>query len=204
MSWEPMSAEEYAALERACGEKLAKAGARWWRRVRPCFYRPILPFEELSPDHTRRPILSRFGAAQYLVNHGFPGNSRMDFLLFESPQSYSAGQLKKGVRYQVRRAEKTFSVRRLASADELKKKGHSVYLSFYDRTRYGYRADRVQAASFALWAEALCSFRKALILGAFEKEELMAVSVSYLVEDVIFYSTFFSKTEALSEYVSDL
>ena len=199
-----MSVDEYAALELACGEKLVRAGTRWWRRVRPCFYRPLLPFEEISPSDANPPRACRLGGAQYVVPDGVVANSQMNFILFEKPQSYSLQQLKKNIRYQVRKAEKAFSVRPLTSATELASKGHSVYLSFYDRTEYGYRTDRIQYGKFALWAQTLYAFSNGLVLGAFDKEELVALSISYLVQDVIFYSTFFSKTEALSRYVSDL
>ena len=201
-----MSVDEYAALELACGARLAKTGTRWWRRVRPCFYRPLFPFEEISPDCVQRPLASRFGGVQYLVPDGVAANSQMNFVLFEEPQSYSLGQLKRDDRHKrkIRKAEKIFSVRRITSAEELSSKGHSAYLSFFNRTKYSYRADRVQYGRFAAWAETLLSFPNALVLGAFDADELVAVAVSYLVEGVVFYSTYFSKTEAMSKNVTDL
>ena len=199
-----MSVEKYAALELGCGARLTRTGTRWWRRVRPCFYRPLLPFEELSPAQAILPACARLGGAQHLVPFGAPSNSHMKFVLFEQPQAYGLAALKKELRYQIRRAQKTFVTRPLLSAEELAARGHAVYLSFYERTQYGFRADRVRAAEFGLWAELLFRFPEVLVLGAFENGELVGVGVSYLVSGVVFFATMFTKTEALANHVSDL
>jgi len=42
-----------------------------------------------------------------------------------------------------------------------------------------------------------------LILGAYRQGQLLSVSVSYLVEDVVFVAVSFSHSDALHDYVSD-
>src|SRR5262245_27466394 len=104
MCWGTMPIDEYAALELANGGNLSRVGSRWWRRVRPFFYRPLFPFEELVPSEVQLPVSCRIGGGQYLVPDHANANSRMKFILFQDPQSYSAGKLTQGVRYQIRKA----------------------------------------------------------------------------------------------------
>jgi hypothetical protein len=203
-TWEIMSIDEYAALETAMGAKLVKTGNMWWREVRPFFYRPLLPYRALHADKRQYPALSRVGGVQHLVPEGAHANSGIDLLLFESPRTYSLGGLKEGSRYHIRRAMRTFSVRPIVHLEEFISKGHGVYVSFYERTRYSYKKERTDPQRFAAWARELFRFPKVRILGAFQGEELASVSVSYVVEGVLFTATFFSSSSALGEYVSDL
>jgi hypothetical protein len=78
-----------------------------------------------------------------------------------------------------------------------------VYLSFLDRTKYGYRQDRRDPRVFAEWAKTIYRF-PVQVLGAFDGGQLVGVSVSYLVGDSLCYDTFFSRTEALKLFVSDV
>ena len=83
MGWESMSVDEYAAFELANGARLAKPGTRWWRRVRPGFYRPLFLFEEISPPNADPPKASLLGGgAQYVVPASGVANSQMNFILF--------------------------------------------------------------------------------------------------------------------------
>ena len=199
-----MSADEYAAMQRAFGAKVVKAGDTWWRQVRPFFYRPLLPYRELRPETLRYPSGSLVGGAQHIVPDGVPANSFLKLLVFEDPHDYSLDRLTQNSRYHVRRAAKNFTVGRMIDVNAFISKAHPVYLSFYDRTKYSYRPERTDQRQFAAWARTLFSFPKVLVLGAYRQEELVSVSVSYIVEEALFTATFFSSTDALRDYVSDL
>ena len=201
--WSSMSVDEYAAFHGSMGQKVQKIGGVWWRRVRPFFYRPLLPYCELQPKQCICPPLSLIGGAQYLVPSGTASNSSVDFLLFQDPHTYSIEILSKKNRYCVRRAMKTFTVRPIVDPDTLIS-GHEVYLSFYSRTKYGYKSDRTDVRKFADWARSLFRFPKVRVHGAYRGEDLVSISVTYVVEDVLFLATLFSKTDALSQFVSDL
>ena len=51
-----LSVDEYAAFQQNVGEKLVRLDGFWWRRVRPCFYRPLVPFREFSATLSRLPV----------------------------------------------------------------------------------------------------------------------------------------------------
>jgi hypothetical protein len=202
--WQSMTTSEYAALEIALGARLIATRNMWWRRVRPCFYRPLLPYCELSPGEVRPPLASLLGGVQHIVPAGVPANSHINLLLFDTPQAYSLESLRAGSRYHIRRAMRSFSVRPIVRLDEFISQGYAVYLSFYERTHYSYKKERTDRRHFAEWACTIFRFPKVRIYGAYHGEELASVSISYLVEEVLYTATFFSKSEALDEYVSDL
>jgi hypothetical protein len=198
-----MTADEYAALQIAMGEKVVRSGGVWWRAVRPFFYRPLLPFRELAPDRAAYPTLARLGAAQHLVSEGVPANSSMSLIVFDDPQSYSLELLDKSRRRDLRRSMERFVVKRLTDVDDFSTSGHPVYLSFYERTRYAYKSDRTDPRRFAEWARTLMGFPKVCVLGAYRDDELVAVGVSFLVEDALFISSIFAESSALAGLVSE-
>jgi hypothetical protein len=202
-TWESMSLDEYAQLESAMGAKLVKTQGVWWRKVRPFFYRPLFLLRELNPEKLKFPAPSLLGGAQHAVPPGAVANSRMNFLIFDNPRTYSLERLTQTCRRHVRRAMQTFSVRPI-DLDELIRDGHPVYLSFYERTKYGYKSERTEPRHFAAWAQSLFSFPKVQVLGAFRGSELASVSVTYVVDQVLFTPTFFSRSEALNDFVSEL
>src|SRR5262245_14308737 len=57
--------ESYALASRRAGQALVKCGGTWWREVRPCFFRPIFPFLDVSSGRVRLPYRSAFGGCQY-------------------------------------------------------------------------------------------------------------------------------------------
>ena len=201
--WPSMSVDEYAAFQAAMGQKLQKLGGVWWRQVRTFFYRPLLPFRELDPKDCIYPTLSRVGGAQYTVPNGCASNSSIDFLVFQDPHNYSIESLPKKDRYSIRRAAKTITVKPIVDPYALSS-GHEVYLSFYSRTKYGYKSDRTDLQKFTDWAHQLFEFPKVKVHGAYRDGDLTSISVSYVVEDILFLATLFSKTDALSQFVSDL
>ena len=198
-----MTADEYAALQIALGAKLVRSGGVWWRAVRPFFYRPLLPFRELAPDRAAYPALARLGGAQHLVSEGVPANSSMSLIVFDDPQSYSLESLSPSRRREIRRSMERFEVKRLTDVDDFSTSAHPVYLSFYERTNYAYRSDRTDPEKFAEWARTLMRFPKVCVLGAYRGDELVAVGVSFLVEDALFISSMFAATSALAGRVSE-
>jgi hypothetical protein len=202
--WPSMTVDEYASLEAAMGAKIEQVGGTWWRQVRPYFYRPLLPFCEVDPKSVQLPKRSRIGGAQFPVVPGAPANSHLDLLTFDDPQAYSLDEISQSSRRHIRRAIQSFTVEPIEDIDEFVASGHAVYVSFLERTGYGYKSDRSDKDRFAAWARALFSFPKVQVFGAYRDCQLASVSVSYVVEGVAFTATFFSRSDALKDYVADL
>lgn len=200
---ESMTIAEYAAYQRDMGERVVESGGVYWRRVRPFFYRPLVPWQALEPATVKPPRLAHFGGWQFVVTDGQLANSKMGFLVYTDADKYSLDSLERAHRRQVRSAMKHFEVRALGHAEELKS-AYEVYLDFQSRTRYQYRADRVRRARFNEWAESVFRHPKVLVLGAFMREQIEAVAVCQRVGATLLYASFFSCESASSLNVGSL
>ncbi len=195
--------QEYVAIEMAFGQKIINLNEVYWRRVRPFFYRPVLPFVEYPPESVAIPR-AILGGAQHAVPRPEIANSSMNFLMFDTLQRYSLDSLDYNRKRQIRLASKHFVIRPIYDVQEFKEKGYKLYLEFYERTHYGYKSERRKQSHFFQWADTLLRFSKDIVLGGYSNTDLTAISVSYLVEDVLIYATFFSTTASLRLHVSDL
>jgi len=204
--WEPwrcMSEERYAALEQRFGAKVRKVGGVWWRRIRPCFYRPLLPFEALDEAVLQRPCWWP-GGYQYALADAQRANSTINFLIYDELDTYSLETLSHCRRRQIRRAAGHFQIRPITDVAELKAHGYAVYLSFYQRTRYAYKSERICRAGFDRWADVLGEFPEAIVLGAYGTGGLAAIGVAYWVKTSLIYASVFSATDALQKNVAAL
>lgn len=199
----PLSLAEYAAYERRLGVRVVEANRVYWRRVRPLFYRPVLPLQMLDPTSVQGPREARWGGYQFAVRHSAEANSTMALLLFRDSDSYRLECLDKRRRWEVRTASQRFTIRPLESVSELRA-AHSVYLDFLQRTKYRYRRDRARAERFLGWAEAVFLGRNVLVLGAFSSGEIQAVGICPTVDQTLIYATFFARETALKRHVASL
>jgi hypothetical protein len=199
-----MTVQEYAAIEAAFGQKIVHLNNVYWRRVRPFFYRPLLPLVEYAPESVAIPRASALGCAQHVVPRPEIANSSIDLLVFDDLQRYSLNSLDYNRRRQIRLASKHFVVRPIYEVEELKDKGYKAYLEFYERTKYSYKSERRKRSNFSAWADTLFRFPGAMVLGGYGSTGLSAVNVSYLVEDSLIYATFFCSAESLRLHISDL
>ena len=110
----------------------------------------------MDPASVESPC-SRLGAYQHVVPGSGKANSQMNFLVCDEPRGYSLEGVSHNRRRLIKNAAKLFQVRPVLAAQELKDQGHRVYLSFYERTAYSFKADRAQKANFDLWADTLFS-----------------------------------------------
>lgn len=200
---QPMSLREYAEVQARFGVKILERGGYFWRKVRPFFYRPLLPVEAHAPAGVQRPVAWPSGF-QYVVPDGQAANSTMNFIVLRQPQAYTLEGLLHKRRQMITRAARDFRVAPLTDPAELKAQGHRVYLSFYERTRYGYKSDRRDKAVFDRWVDALFSCPKTILLGGFGPDGLSAISSSYWVNRTLVYSTLICETGALKKNLGEL
>lgn len=203
-NWKSLSDKDFATLSGLFGSKIVLVGGVYWIEVRSFFYRPLLPLPVHHPLSVRAPVSARLGAYQYPVKSEDEANSALNLLMFEEARAYSLDSLDKKRRRQVKLAAKEFEVRPVTDVEEFKRQAHPVYLSFYERTHYTVGAKRRDPAYFSAWADAIFAIPNVLILGAYREGVLGGVSLSYLINDTVFYATFFCDDEALKRYLSDL
>lgn len=198
-----MSLSEFVDLQAQLGMRIERRGRHSWRRVRPFFYRPVLPTEEINQVEVQPPC-GWPGGFQYGVSDSQQANSTIDLIVLEDLKDYSIEGLGHKRRNLIRSAAKRFEVRPLRSLEELKEHGYKVFLTFHNRTGYSYRSDRTNRAIFEGWSNALFKQPKSILLGAYSGGQLVGVSCSYWVERVLVYSTLFCDTEALKKNLGEL
>ncbi len=228
LSWQKLTVAEFAAFERMLEQRVFPAGGTYWKRVRPLFYRPMLPYQEIEPGTAGYPFPSLIGGVQHAVPSEARANSFLNCLLFEDAQSYSLESLDYNRKRQmqaaaeqpetrpgaanfpprlvarVKQAAKQFEIRPVSDVNEFKAAAYPVYLSFFERTQYQYGSRRRDRDYFNRWADNLFQFGRAVVLGGYRKGVLGGVNVSLLVEDTVCYSMVFCDTDSLRHGLSDL
>ena len=196
-------AADYASFEAGQGEGIVRHNGVDWRRVRPFFYRPLLPFQVFDPSHVSGPFLARLGGMQYAVANPALANSKLNLLVFENASEYSVDELDRYERRDIRRALKLFRVNQSLDVSEFKRDAFPVYLSFFGRTGYRYKTERRTKTGFANWAESVFNRpNPPLVLGAFRNGSLAAVGIAYQVGGTFLYFSFFCDTESLRLHVT--
>lgn len=198
-----MRPADYAALAATFGAKVVARNGVYWRRVRPFFYRPLLPLEPLDPQSVMAPC-GWPGGFQFVLPDATHANSTINFLIFDDVTGYSLDTLNRHRQKQINKARECFTVRRIFDVDELKARAYHAYLAFYRRTGYQFKSDRTSRAGFDRWAETFRKFPQTILLGAYSQDALAAVSVAYWVGPTLIYSSVFSDTEAMKKNVASL
>lgn len=195
----------YALACQRAGESLVQCGGTWWREVRPCFFRSILPFLDVPSGSIGLPRRSAFGGCQYPSRLGSdPPNSILAYVAFGDAQNYSVESLKSKRRTQVRAAQKCFRIGPLPDPAEFKTRARPIYLEFHQRTKYGHLDGRLRKKQFDRWIDAEFGDPGLVPLGAWAGDRLVAVSLSRVVGDAWLYCSFFASNDALHGHVSNL
>jgi hypothetical protein len=202
--WQSMTIDRYAAFERATGMKVVKIGDIWWHQVRSFLYRPLLPFKKYDIRKTRKDF-NRIGAFQYGVEDGQACNSYLNPIIFDELHDYDMQKLAYSVRKHIKKAVKNdVTVSRITDEREFCEYAYPCYLSFYERTRYGFDRSRRTRDGFSRWSRTLFQFPEAVILGAFVGQELVSYEISCLVESTLFLKTLVNSDKALKLGAADL
>ena len=203
-SWQSMTIDRYAAFERATAMKVVKIGDIWWHQVRPLLYRPLLPFKKYDSRKTTKDF-NRVGAFQYGVEDGQPCNSYLNPIVFDELHNYDMQKLPYSARKHIKKAVKNdVIVSRIIDEREFSENAYPCFVSFYERTRYGFDRSRRTREGFSRWSRTLFEFPEAVILGAFVGQELVSYEISCLVEDTLFLKTLVNSDRALKLGAADL
>lgn len=201
--WQSMTLDRYAALEQATGAKVTKVGDIWWRQVRPFLYRPLLPSRKYDLKKATTG-LAGFGAFQHGVEDGQPYNSYLNPIVVDEPRNYDVKKLCSNVQRNIRKALKNLTISRITDESEFCKSAYSCYMSFYERTKYAFGANRRQPDEFARWSHALFQFPETVVLGAFVGHELLSFKVCCPVEDTLILKALVNSDKALKLSAPDL
>ncbi|HBG06788.1 MAG: hypothetical protein A2075_17500 [Geobacteraceae bacterium GWC2_58_44] len=203
MAWEAMTIDEYAAFQRACGMHVVKIQDTWWVEPRPFFFRPLFPFAEVTPGLLNYPMQALVGGVMHPVPAGASSNSYVHMLLYDKPQSYSIDASNCKHRQIIKKSLEVFSARRITDLNLFIEEAFTIYKSFYARTRYFYKKERLNKEFFVAWAKPLFEHPKIVVMGAYHENNLSAVEILYQVEDVIIEDVYFSDTKSQPLQVTD-
>jgi len=202
--WEIMSEEEFAAVERDSGNTVLRRGGVWWRRVRPLFFRPLLPFQPFRPEALKG-AFRPFTGYQHAVDPDQPFNSHFNLLVWDCLQDYSLASVSQHTRSKIRKAlQNRIELKRIEDPGTFIREAHPVYRSFFSRTRYGFQSGRRDPSGFEAWARKLLSHPKLMVLGAFHGNRLVSVYISCRVGDSVVLKAAINSEEALGLHAPDL
>lgn len=203
MRWEPMTIDELATYQRACGAHVVKIDQTWWTEARPFFYRPLFPFAEIHPEFKKYPLQCLVGGVLHLVPAGSTGNTSMKLFVYDELKYYSLDSCNSKQKWIIKKGMDHFSARTITDRQIFIDSAFPIYQSFFARTSYFYKKDRLKKSVFAAWAKTLFDYPKIMITGAYHQETLSAIDISYQVEDVIIDDVFFSDTQSQALRVTD-
>ena len=203
MLWEPMTIDELAAYQRACGVHVVKIKDTWWIEPRPFFFRTLFPLAEISPEFKRYPVPHLIGGVLHLVPAGTAGNANMKLFLYDQLKDYSLSKLTTKQKWVIKKSTENFYAKRITDLKDFIETAFPIYELFFNRTRYSYKKERSQKAIFAAWAKTLFHFPKIMIIGAYNQDRLSAVDISYQVDGLIIDDVFFSDTPSQGLRVTD-
>ena len=199
-----MTLEKFAQLESATGEVVCNLSDTWWYRVRPFFYRPVLPTITIDPQKVKSSF-KKIRSFQHSVDNNHYHNSYLNFIVFDQVQEYDISKISKNCRRKIKRASRNgLTIRPIENLEELTEKGYPLYLIFYNRTKFSYRDDRREKIKFIKWCEELFKFPELSILGAFEGDELVSIDISCLVDDLIVFKEGINSPRGLKLRATDL
>ena len=91
--WQKMTLAEFAAFESILGRRSIVANGIFWTEVRPFFYRPLSPYQQISAGQVKLPTSARLGGFQHAVPPDENSNSFINLLLFQQTETYTIGSL---------------------------------------------------------------------------------------------------------------
>jgi len=203
MIWEPMTVDELAAYQTACGVHVVKIRDTWWIEPRPFFFRTLFPLAEIDPQFNKYPLLHVVGGVLHLVPSGVESNTSMKLFLYDELKDYSINKMATKQKWVIKKSMENFTAQRITDLNQFIDTAFPIYQSFYDRTKYSYKKERSQKEIFAAWAKTLFDFPKIMITGAYHEGNLAAVDISYQVENLIIDDVFFSDSQSQGLRVTD-
>jgi hypothetical protein len=203
MMWEPMTIDELASYQRACGVRVMKIRGTWWVEPRPFFFRTLYPLAEIDPQFARYPLQHLVGGVLHLVPSGVASNTNMKLFLYDHLQEYALDKLATKPKWVIKKSLENFQARKILDQSEFIETAFPIYQAFYDRTKYSYKKERSEKVFFSTWARTLFAYPKIMITGAYHQDKLCAVDISYQVDDLIIDDVFFSNTESQGMRVTD-
>ena len=152
---------------------------------------------------TEYPVRSFIGGCLHAIPPRSTGNTLMNFFVYDDLQNYDLGRLNEKHRYITRKGIRNFTACQLTDREQFTEEAYGIYVSFYNRTGYEYRKERLDQACFREWAGKIFDTPGMLVIGAYREGKLSAIDISCHVEDLIIDDIFFSDTESLSLKVTD-
>lgn len=195
--WTPMTIADFAESERSIGAEIIEVNGFYWRKIRPLFYRALLPYQKYKPEQVSPPP-GKLTAYQYAVEDTSTANSNINLMIYDNFSEYSIESLRKHHRRHLRAALKSgMEIKPIRSVEELVDKGYPVYCSFYERSRYDFGKDRLEKENYIRWAEGQISHKGVLVMGVYLHEALLGIYISCRVENTVLLKAAINSEEAI-------
>ena len=202
--WQMMTMDEYAALEKVTDSSIHSRNGVWWRRVRPFYYRSLLPFVPQKETLFLKKG-SSLNVYQYPIAFEENADSYFNIVIYFKHDNYRLEDQVKSFRRAVKKAKKAeLETRVITDGAAFAEQAHSVYLDSYKRTGFIFRKKWLDPLEFSNYAHALFKHKKLKVLGIYREKQLLSVELSALVDDVVVLKSAVNSDEALKYNASDL
>jgi len=178
-----MSVDEVVAADGNLEAKFHCAKGIWWREVKPFFYQPAAFLTPIPPHQVAPAPYVALGGYYHVAPEGCEHNGSITVNEVANPADYDLADLKKQVRYDIRRTLTTLRLARIDSPEVLLGDGYRIYLSWEGRFN-DLRVKRSDPEVFRRWALQLLAHPYNLILGAFDGDRLVAYIIAHATEGV--------------------
>jgi hypothetical protein len=202
--WPIMSEDEFARVEADSGNTVILRGGVWWRKVRPLFFRPLMPFQTYRPEAVEG-AFGPFTGTQHAVEPDQPFNSHFNLVIWDRLQEYTLSGATQHTRSKIRKAlENRIELVPVLDPEAFVGEAYPVYRSFFSRTRYGFQSERQDRKGFEAWARKLLSHPKLLVLTAIREKKTVSIYISCRVGNAVVLKAAINSEEALRIHAPDL
>jgi len=201
IQFEVVDEEELARQQAAGGDRVHRHDGVWWRELKFGFYQPCFSYAQV--DH-RVACPHRFRAMtgfMHVAAPGSPSNLNFRTLVREKIPEYCLQGLGKWRRRTVRKVLARLEVRPVEHLEDLLGPGYEIYVSWHTRVRWG--ADKTRRSDYKAWITRVFHSPRQMVLGAYNKGNLVAFMLPKAVRHVVTPSFVASHTEALSDSPND-
>lgn len=196
-----LDVEQLAHEQRAEGDRIHFHRGVWWIQAKPLFSAPCFPYAQVDHHQSWPHPLRALAGFMHLAKRDAPFNGFYPSIVRENLSGYSVRNLSRKRRNAVRSGLAQLTVRVVERLKDLVCDGHEVYVSFYQRVRWG--RDRSDRASFSAWITKVFEHPKRIALGVYRREKLVGFMLPYVVDNVAIHSYCATHSEFLTSRPND-
>ena len=199
-----MTDEEYVELIKDKYLRIRIHNGVLWKEVAPFFWRPVFHYLKYDKLDIQVPDSFHLGGFQYPITEERNANSTINYYIFNDVLEYDISRVSRNERKRVLHSMKYLEVKIESDVSTFNEKSYPVYKSFYNRSAYKYKRERVRSSNYTEWVNKLFESGKTIVLGVYDNNAMVGVLTMVYIRNVVVLLTQFTHTDFLHKKPSDL